>query len=166
MSLVDSTAFRFTNAACLLFVDSIRELVKFSPTPCHNFYSITLLLHTIHFSQLSRSTNTFFRTKTTNCFFKKLQKKLVWTRMNSSLSLTSTWLISFFFYCCLFRASYTTVNFSIILQYLHFFFSFCRNIFGFWRMPLDTVCIFKTKIEYLQENFYNMYKKIYNANTF
>ena len=32
VSLVVSTAFRFTtNAACLLFVDSIRELVKFSP---------------------------------------------------------------------------------------------------------------------------------------
>ena len=32
MSLVDSTAFWFiTNAACLQFVDSIRELVKLSP---------------------------------------------------------------------------------------------------------------------------------------
>ena len=38
MSLVDSTAFRFTmNAACLLFVDSIRELVKFSPITVSQF---------------------------------------------------------------------------------------------------------------------------------
>ena len=31
-------------------------------------------------------------------------------------------------------------------------------------MPLDTMCIFKTKIKYLQENFYkiyNIYKKIF-----
>ena len=38
MSLVDSTAFRLTtNAACLLFVDSIRELVKFSPISVSQF---------------------------------------------------------------------------------------------------------------------------------
>ena len=38
MSLVDSTAFRFnTNAACLLFVDSIRELVKFSSKTVSQF---------------------------------------------------------------------------------------------------------------------------------
>ena len=38
MSLVDSTASRFTtNAACLLFVDSIRELVKFSPITVSQF---------------------------------------------------------------------------------------------------------------------------------
>ena len=38
MSLVDATAFRFTtNAACLLFVDSIRELVKFSPMTVSQF---------------------------------------------------------------------------------------------------------------------------------
>ena len=37
-SLVDSTAFRFaTNAASLLFLDSIRELVKFSPIPVSQF---------------------------------------------------------------------------------------------------------------------------------
>ena len=38
MSLVDSTAFRFTtNAASLLFVDSIPELVKFSPITVSQF---------------------------------------------------------------------------------------------------------------------------------
>ena len=51
MSLVDSTAFRFTtNAACQLFVDSIRELVKFSSITVPQFlqYNTTFTHNPFH----------------------------------------------------------------------------------------------------------------------
>ena len=111
ISLVDSTAFRFTtNAACLLFIDSIRDLVKFSSLIVSQFLQYTTFTHNPFLSVIEALTH-FLEQKLKIVSFKKLQKKLVWTRMNSSLSLTSIWLISFFFHCSHFRASYTTVNF-------------------------------------------------------
>ena len=66
MSLVDSTAFRFTtNAASLLFVDSIRRLVKLSYNNTFTHY----LVYTQSISLSYLSTNTFFRRSTTNCLF-------------------------------------------------------------------------------------------------
>ena len=78
MSLVDSTAFRFTtNAACLLFVDSIRELVKFSPISVSQFLQYnTTFTHNPFLSVIEALTH-FLEPKLQIVSFKKLQKKLV-----------------------------------------------------------------------------------------
>ena len=78
MSFVDSTAFRFTtNAACLLFVDSIRELVKFSPIPVSQFLEYnTTFTHNPFLSVIEALTH-FLEQKLQILSFKKLLKKLV-----------------------------------------------------------------------------------------
>ena len=78
MSLVDSTAFRFTtNAAYLLFIDSIRELVKFSPITVSQFLQYnTTSTHNPFLSVIEVLTH-FLEQKLQIVPFKKLQKKLV-----------------------------------------------------------------------------------------
>ena len=126
MSLVDSTVFRFTtNAACLLFVDSIRELVKFSPITVSQILQYnTTFTHNLFLSVIEVLTH-FLEQKLKIVSFKKLQKKLVWTRMNSSLSLLHQlgWLIFFF-----------TAVFSgrlIPLSIFYLFFIICTFFFLF-----------------------------------
>ena len=64
----------------------------------------------------------------------------MWTRTNSSLSLISTGLFSFFFHCYLFRAS-STMNFSFTRYHLHISFLLYRNIFDSWRMLLTGLSV-------------------------
>ena len=91
MSSVDFTAFRFiTNAACLLFVDSIRGLVKFSPITVWQFLQYNTTFTHNPFLSVIEALTYFLERALRIVYFKKVQKKLVWTRMNSSLSLTST----------------------------------------------------------------------------
>ena len=125
MSLVDSTAFRFiTNAVCLLFVDSIRELVKFSPITVSQFLQYnTTVTHNPFLSVIEALTH-FLEQKLQIVSFKKLQKKLVWTRMNSWLSLTSIWLISFFF-----TAVFSGPLIPLSIFYLSFIICICFFIF-------------------------------------
>ena len=82
MSLVDFTAFRFTtNSACLLFVDSIRGLLKFSPITVsqflqyfHNYY--TSFIHNPFLSVIE--TLTHFLNKLYKLFIlKNYERKLV-----------------------------------------------------------------------------------------
>ena len=78
MSLVDSTAFRFTtNAACLLFIDSICGLVKFSPITVSQFlqYSTTFT-HNPFLSVIVALTH-FLEQALQIVSLKKLQKQLV-----------------------------------------------------------------------------------------
>ena len=74
MSLVDSTAFRFTtNTPCLLFVDTIRELVKFSPITVAQFLQYnTTFTHNPFLSVIEH----FLEQKQQIVTFKKLEKKL------------------------------------------------------------------------------------------
>ena len=78
MSLVDATAFQFTTyTACLLFVDSIRELVKFSPITVSQFLQYnTTFTHNPFLSVIETLTH-FLEPKLQIVSFKKLQKKLV-----------------------------------------------------------------------------------------
>ena len=74
MSLVDSTAFRFTtNAACQVFVDSIRELVKFSPITVSQFLQYnTTSRHNLFLSVIEALTH-FLEQKLQIVSFKILQ---------------------------------------------------------------------------------------------
>ena len=155
MSLVDSTAFRFTtNAACLLFVDSIRGLVKFSPITVSLFLQYNTTFSHDPFLSVIEALTHFLEQALQIVYNKKLQKKLVSTRMNSSLSLISTGLISFLFTAVfsgpLIPLSIFRLSFIICICVLLFVETYLA--FGACHL-LNTVCIFKTKIEYLQENF-------------
>ena len=77
MSLVDSTAFRFTtNAACLLFVYSIRELVKFSPITVSKFLQYdTTFTHNPFLSVIEALTH-FLDQKLQIVSFKKYKRNL------------------------------------------------------------------------------------------
>ena len=78
MSVVDCTAFWFTtNAAYLLFVDSIRELVKFSRITVSQFLQCnTTSTHNPFLSVIEALTH-FLEQKLQIASFKKLQKKVV-----------------------------------------------------------------------------------------
>ena len=75
---IDSTAFRFNiNAAYLLFVDSIRELVKVSPITVSQFLQYnTTFTHNPFLSVIEALTH-FLEQKLRIVSFRKLQKKLV-----------------------------------------------------------------------------------------
>ena len=78
MLLVDSTAFRFTtNAASLLFVDSIRELLKFSPITVSQFLQYNTTSTHNPFLSVIEALSYFLEQKLQIVSFKKLKKKLV-----------------------------------------------------------------------------------------
>ena len=78
MSLVDSTAFRFTtNAACLLFIDSIHELVKFSPITVSQFLQYNTTSRHNPFLLAIEALTHFLEQKLQIVSFKILQKKLL-----------------------------------------------------------------------------------------
>ena len=78
MLLIDSTAFRFTtNAACLLFVDSIRELVKFSPITVSQFLQYNTTFTHNPFLSVIKALTHYLEQALQIVSFNKLQKKLV-----------------------------------------------------------------------------------------
>ena len=78
MSLVDSAAFRFTtNAACLLFIDSIRGLAKFSPITVSQFSQCNTTFTYNSFLSVIEALTHFLEQALQIVYFKKLQKKLV-----------------------------------------------------------------------------------------
>ena len=78
MSLVDSTAFRFTtNAACLLYVDSICGLVKFSPITVSQFLQYNTSFTHNPFLSVIKALTHFLEQALLIISFKKLRKKLV-----------------------------------------------------------------------------------------
>ena len=114
MSLVDSTAFRFTtNAACLLFVDSIRELVKFYPITVSQFlqYNATFT-HNPFLSVIEILTHF-------------LEQKETCVHQNKFITfLTTTWLISFFFSLLSFQGLLYHCQFFIYPSLFAFIFFF------------------------------------------
>ena len=77
MSLEDCTAFRMiTNAACLLFVDSIREIVKFSPITVSQFLQYNNTFTHNPFLSVMEVLTHFLEQKLQIVSCKKLQKKL------------------------------------------------------------------------------------------
>ena len=76
--MVDSTAFRFTtNAASLLFIDSIRELVKFSPITVSQFLQYNTTSTHNQFLSVIEALTHFLEQQLQIVSSKKLQKKLV-----------------------------------------------------------------------------------------